>query len=91
MIFVYVLIYKDFISELPFFRQNSVQISAGLKMFSHLCPFALDAQTANCLAICPVCGYSHLEEEDCEIQDCPICDAFLSGEASRWVVDPDTP
>ena len=29
MIFVYVLIYMDFISELPFFTQNFVQISAA--------------------------------------------------------------
>jgi len=35
--------------------------------------FALDTTTASCLAICPCCGYPHLDDEDDEIQDCPNC------------------
>ena len=51
--------------------------------------FALDATTASCLAICPCCGYPHLDDEDCEIQDCPICGWDLFGEASTEQADPD--
>jgi len=52
--------------------------------------FALNSITANCLAICPCCGYPHLEGEPEEIHDCPLCGWDLIGESSAEQVDPDT-
>lgn len=51
--------------------------------------FAMDATTANCLAICPCCGYPHLDDERCEIHDCPVCGWDMFGEASTRQADPD--
>lgn len=48
--------------------------------------FALHPVTATCHAICPCCGYPHLEDDDpIELLDCPLCGWGLSGGAA-WSV-----
>lgn len=52
--------------------------------------FALHPVTATCHAICPCCGYPHLEDDDpIELLDCPLCGWGLSG-CAAWTVHPPT-
>jgi hypothetical protein len=52
--------------------------------------FALAEQTWGYL-ICPCCGYPHLEEEDIEIEDCPICGWPLFLLLRHRLIEPDRP
>lgn len=45
--------------------------------------FALHPVTGTCHAICPCCGYPHLDDDDpIELMDCPLCGWELDGYAA---------
>lgn len=83
---------RDFLGALhwgrlqwPVLSPDDFRPGAG-EVHEHWLGFALHPVTATCHAICPCCGYPHLEDDDpIELLDCPLCGWGLSG-AAAWSV-----